>query len=116
MSAWTERDKRRKFLVFERDNYSCCYCGSADNIDLDHIIPLSYGGERRNPINLQTLCLWCNRNKGKRYPSDPYKDYCRNRDRMTIQFIAKYFNYELLKMLKYLEFLNNEKEWGVALY
>ena len=54
--------------VFERDNYTCQYCGrSYDEADLEieHIIPISKGGN--NDIrNLATACGACNRAKGTR--------------------------------------------------
>lgn len=54
--------------VFERDNYICQYCGRCgEGVDLgiDHIIPLSRGGN--NDIrNLITACKECNRAKHNR--------------------------------------------------
>ena len=54
--------------VFERDNYTCQYCGrSYDEADLEieHIIPISKGGN--NDIrNIATACRACNRAKGTR--------------------------------------------------
>lgn len=57
-------DVRR--LVFMRDGYRCRHCGSPFNLQLDHIVPYSWGGFS-NPVNLQTLCRTCNRRKGARY-------------------------------------------------
>jgi 5-methylcytosine-specific restriction endonuclease McrA len=54
----------RKY-VFQRDKYQCQSCGMREeetNLTIDHIIPLSRGGQ--NDIsNLQTLCLKCNQRK-----------------------------------------------------
>jgi len=41
----------------------CAYCGSADNLSLDHIIPISRGGLHRSD-NFQFLCLFHNISKG----------------------------------------------------
>ena len=53
-------------LVFMRDGYRCRHCGSPFNLQIDHIIPYSWGGFS-NPSNLQTLCRTCNRRKGARH-------------------------------------------------
>ncbi|MCM0593308.1 MAG: HNH endonuclease [Gloeotrichia echinulata IR180] len=54
-----------KKYVFERDKCQCQSCGKTTletNLTIDHIIPLSRGGQ--NDIsNLQTLCSTCNQKK-----------------------------------------------------
>jgi 5-methylcytosine-specific restriction endonuclease McrA len=55
--------------VFRRDGYQCRHCGCvarADELEVDHIVPVSLGGADE-PENLQTLCRPCNRRKGNRY-------------------------------------------------
>ncbi len=47
----------------------CAYCGSKDNLTIDHIIPLSRGGTNRED-NLQCLCRDCNNLKGASMPDD----------------------------------------------
>lgn len=42
---------------------SCVWCGSEDNIHVDHIWPLSKGGAHA-AYNLQALCGSCNSRKG----------------------------------------------------
>jgi len=56
--------KKLRYLVFERDNYTCRACGrtpSTDGVKLspDHIIPVDWGGET-SLDNLQALCRECN--------------------------------------------------------
>lgn len=54
--------------VFERDNYTCQYCGrSGDEADLviEHIIPISKGGTD-DIRNLCTACSECNSEKYNR--------------------------------------------------
>jgi 5-methylcytosine-specific restriction endonuclease McrA len=41
---------------------SCSFCGTKENITLDHIIPISRGGSH-GVGNLQPLCLYCNSSK-----------------------------------------------------
>lgn len=58
-----QKKKKKKYLVFEKDNYTCCFCGSKLQLTIDHIVPKSKGGT--NAIeNLQTLCNSCNNKKG----------------------------------------------------
>jgi len=49
--------------VFERDDYTCQYCGDrGGELECDHIHPVSKGGS--NDIdNLATACKLCNRSK-----------------------------------------------------
>jgi hypothetical protein len=48
--------------ILRRDGGKCGYCGSTDNLEVDHIIPLSKGGSHSED-NFQTLCRPCNRKK-----------------------------------------------------
>jgi hypothetical protein len=43
----------------------CNYCGSAENLALDHIFPKRYGG-KDNAENLIFACKTCNSSKGKK--------------------------------------------------
>jgi 5-methylcytosine-specific restriction enzyme A len=51
--------------VFRRDRFTCQECGSHDELEVDHIIPVSRGGANEL-ANYQTLCMACNRKKGVR--------------------------------------------------
>ncbi len=55
--------KRISKEVFERDNYTCQYCGKiGGKLEPDHIIPISKGGTSELN-NLATTCQKCNRQK-----------------------------------------------------
>lgn len=45
--------------VWNRDGGKCCFCGSSENLEFDHIIPISKGGATTFR-NLQLLCKNCN--------------------------------------------------------
>lgn len=45
-------------------NHNCAYCGTTNNLSLDHLIP-RYSGGRDNPDNLVYACKSCNSSKGK---------------------------------------------------
>lgn len=53
-------------FVFDRDDYTCQYCGlRGGRLECDHVQPLSRGG-RNDQDNLLTACYACNRSKGRK--------------------------------------------------
>ena len=53
--------------IFERDNYTCAYCGDrGGRLECDHVVPLARGGSN-DPENLVTACFPCNRDKGTKF-------------------------------------------------
>lgn len=54
-----------RWQIFERDNYTCQYCGSTEFLAADHILAESKGGQTVLE-NMQTLCKTCNSKKGAR--------------------------------------------------
>lgn len=62
--------RRHATDVFERDGWSCRYCGAlCDRPTLDHVEPKSRGGSH-DPDNLVTACGPCNSRKGARTPEE----------------------------------------------
>lgn len=51
--------------VWRRDEGKCVQCGSSENLEFDHIIPVSKGGANTYR-NIQLLCEKCNRKKSNR--------------------------------------------------
>lgn len=52
-------------FILQRDNYRCVKCNSRLKLEIDHIVPISRGGD--NDIdNLQTLCKTCNVRKSNK--------------------------------------------------
>ncbi|WP_368122013.1 HNH endonuclease [Bacteroides thetaiotaomicron] len=65
-NAYTKKDGNRTTIpmdvanaVWNRDGGKCCICGSKENLEFDHIIPISKGGATTFR-NLQILCKNCN--------------------------------------------------------
>ncbi|XP_061355265.1 uncharacterized protein LOC133299797 isoform X2 [Gastrolobium bilobum] len=54
----------RKNILF-RDNYTCQYCSSRENLTIDHVVPMALGGEWTWE-NLVTACVKCNSRKGQK--------------------------------------------------
>ena len=50
-------------IVLERDGYARTYCGAGNQLEGDHIVPLSRGGSNAL-VNLATACRPCNLSKG----------------------------------------------------
>jgi 5-methylcytosine-specific restriction endonuclease McrA len=73
MALRLEREPRRqrrgqlprelKRAVWERDGGHCSQCGSAFDLQYDHIIPVAMGGATTLE-NLQLMCSSCNQRKG----------------------------------------------------
>lgn len=58
---------KAKDYIFKKYGMKCLKCGSEENIQIDHIIPVWYGFNRKielkqinNVDNLQVLCRSCN--------------------------------------------------------
>ncbi|MBI4286067.1 MAG: HNH endonuclease [Chloroflexi bacterium] len=62
--------KLSRFEVFNRDHYTCQYCGKETHqLTLDHVIPRHRGGEHTWE-NVVSACPWCNRHKAGRTPEE----------------------------------------------
>ncbi|XP_073062564.1 uncharacterized protein [Primulina eburnea] len=64
-----KRRKVRRCLsrknILSRDNFTCQYCDSAENLTIDHVLPIARGGEWTWE-NLVTACAKCNSKKGQK--------------------------------------------------
>ena len=58
-----------RFNLFLRDSFACQYCGRAEDLTFDHVIPRSRGG-RTTWENIVTACAPCNLAKGGRTPRE----------------------------------------------
>ena len=55
--------------VLRRDGHRCVYCGAAERLTLDHVLPKSRGGPD-SWENLVAACTPCNNRKGNRTPEE----------------------------------------------
>ncbi|MGX5220269.1 HNH endonuclease [Pseudomonas segetis] len=60
--------RTQRARILKRDGYKCQYCGSTEHPCIDHVIPVSRGGDSSDD-NLQVLCLPCNTKKGNKIDS-----------------------------------------------
>jgi 5-methylcytosine-specific restriction endonuclease McrA len=64
------RRKMTKLEIFNRDKYTCQYCGRQHKeLTLDHVIPKKRGGEH-SWENVVSACIPCNRRKAGRTPDE----------------------------------------------
>lgn len=64
----TQRRQARK-VIFNRDNHTCLFCGSKEDLTIEHVHPswtkMYTKGQRKNMI---TCCLKCNQEKSGMMP------------------------------------------------
>ncbi|KAF9661163.1 hypothetical protein SADUNF_Sadunf19G0039100 [Salix dunnii] len=63
------KSKLSRKNILHRDNYTCQYCSSHENLTIDHVLPTAQGGEWKWE-NLVTACAKCNSKKGKKTPEE----------------------------------------------
>ena len=60
-----QMSQRLRFTIFERDNFTCRYCGQKApdvRLEVDHVLPVACGGGNE-PSNLVSACEDCNAGK-----------------------------------------------------
>jgi len=55
--------------VMVRDGYKCVYCGTNEQLTIDHVIPLSKGG-KTSFDNCVAACIKCNCTKNNKTPTE----------------------------------------------
>ena len=62
--------KMTRFEIFNRDKYTCQYCGTkSHSLTLDHVVP-RYRGGQHTWENVVSACAACNRRKAGRTPKE----------------------------------------------
>ena len=64
--------QRVRRVVHARDGYTCMECNKlvGDDYHVDHIVPISSGGDEWDLDNLEQLCPACNLKKGSKARAD----------------------------------------------
>lgn len=60
---WITQENR--LAIYVRDNCKCVYCGSSEDLSLDHIVCHSHNGSDSHN-NLVTCCRSCNSKRGNK--------------------------------------------------
>jgi hypothetical protein len=72
LETFSSSDAKRRWRQSIKDHWGeCAYCGSKENLTLDHIIPKINGG-RDKITNVLCACHSCNQSKGHKMWSEWY--------------------------------------------
>ena len=72
VSPNANRWRKVRVIILDRDGWKCVQCGRRAGLCVDHIIPISEGGDMYSESNLQTLCAFpCHNNKTRLENSPP---------------------------------------------
>ena len=74
--------------VMQRDAHTCQDCGSQEHLQIDHITPVSKGGDD-DPDNLQVLCRVCNARKRDRVRKQDQRKRPRKSKEMSAEIQGK---------------------------
>lgn len=58
-----------RWIIWERDDFTCQYCGIREDLSIDHIMPEARGGKLIRS-NLVTACKKCNSKKNAQTPEE----------------------------------------------
>lgn len=61
-----------RLKALARDKMRCAYCGKTNATTVDHVVPISRGGERNDLLNVVAACEDCNQRKGNRTPEEAH--------------------------------------------
>ena len=101
--------------VYERDHGKCMYCGeevSRNKFTFDHVIPKSRGG-KTTWNNIVCCCLKCNSKKDNKTPEEAGMKLIQ---RPYAPILAEDFNSGIVKKLKGMSRVMNNKKWSSWIY
>ena len=76
--------------IYRRDDHKCIYCGSKNNLTLDHVVPKCKNGTNTWK-NLVTCCSSCNVKKGDKIVDDFLLEYDLKMSHQGILVVHYYF-------------------------
>lgn len=79
----------KRFLVYRNDGFRCARCKTKENLTIDHVVPIGMGGSKTDRNNLQTLCDYCNQQKGMTIACYTGNRHVRNYVRTFIKYMRK---------------------------
>jgi hypothetical protein len=90
-------------------NPFCVYCESQENLTIDHIHPIHFGG-KNNPSNITVACISCNSRKHTR-SIDEFLKFCYDKREDTYDHtIKQLINIYLLRKGAPLHYMHNERD------
>jgi len=111
----SERIKGNKLRskVLERDGCMCRICGSTENLEVHHMLALTFGG-KSTMKNMITLCADCHFYA----PEDGVESnerYLRDRNRVVYEHLVNYPDSFAMMAVAYLEFIKSRADSYVSL-
>jgi hypothetical protein len=101
--------------ILNKYNSKCCICGSKDNLEIDHIVPLSVGG-RHDEDNMQVLCRKCNRGKSNKIPYERFIRLTKEGDVLVNQDMFLNPNLDKSRVFGFIEKLANDPDKYYHIY
>lgn len=110
-----ERIKGNKLRdkVLNRDGYMCRLCGSNENLEVHHMLAITFGG-KSTMKNLITLCADCHYYA----PEDGIESnerYLRDRNRVVYEHLVNYPDSFAMMLVAYVEFIKERVDSYVNL-
>ncbi|MDP4106956.1 MAG: HNH endonuclease [Bacillota bacterium] len=111
------KGNKLKFKVLKRDGYMCRICGSDENLEVHHMLALTFGG-KSTMKNMITLCKDCHLYA----PEDGIEtniEYLRNKNRIIYEYLVTMPESFALIAVAITEYLKEEindyvKEWFIT--
>jgi hypothetical protein len=107
------KGNRLRAKVLERDGYMCRICGSDENLEVHHMLALTFGG-KSTMKNMITLCADCH-NYAPEDGIEANEDYLRNRNRVIYEHLVTFPESYARISVAYMEFLKERANTYVEL-